>query len=348
MLFQPLYSNDIVYLIRTQKEDLSNNLFKRADFSQTEVIWNHAWEPNMWTTVKKCLAKRSNYTLKTTVATKDNRKELDKELKDAKWIIDSSTDLSFSGSLDPKKEFDAELLKKTIIIIFESPVICPKHWDRSYHDKVAKVLTWNDSLVDNKKYFLVHWHFYSDDKLTEFIPFTKRNKLCCLIGEGYDNKLPKELYSQRRIEVDYFEKQHPDDFDFYGYRWSSRAKYKTFKGGFWGGKKAVLKNYKFCLAYENMRDVDGWITERIFNCFEAGCVPVYWGARNIKKYVPENCFIDREKFANINDLYNFMKNMPEAEYLQYLKNIQLFLNSDLSKEFSLEQFADRVTTAILA
>ena len=41
-----------------------------------------------------------------------------------------------------------------------------------------------------------------------------------------------------------------------------------------------------------MRNVNGYVTEKIFDAFKAGCVPVYWGAENITKYVPAECFID--------------------------------------------------------
>ena len=45
-----------------------------------------------------------------------------------------------------------------------------------------------------------------------------------------------------------------------------------------------------------MRDVLGYITEKIFDSFAAWCVPVYWGASNVTDYIPEGCFIDRRKF----------------------------------------------------
>lgn len=341
-----LIADNVVYLIRDDPRDLNNNLFKQADFTKTEVVWNPAWEPNMWTATKNLLAKKSNYVLKTTCANKNNRRQLNQELRVAKWVIDSTVNLTFSLSLDPIK--DKWILGKTIIIIYEPPVVVPANWNLNFHKRVAKILMWDNSLVDNKKYFLIHWNFYSGDKLnnTDIVSFAHK-KLCCLMGEPHSSNHVKELYSPRYIAADYFEKYHPEDFDFYGFKWGHREKYKTFRKGFRGNKKAVLKNYKFCLAYENMRDVDGWITERIFNCFEAGCIPIYWGARNIRKYIPENCFIDRERFSNLNDLYNFMKNMPEAEYNQYLINIQNFLNSN-PKDFSIEQFAECIATAILA
>lgn len=72
-------------------------------------------------------------------------------------------------------------------------------------------------------------------------------------------------------------------------------------------KAITLAKYKFCICYENMRDVKGYITEKIFDCFMAGCVPIYWGASNITDYIPADCFIDRRTFTSMEELYVFMK-----------------------------------------
>jgi hypothetical protein len=39
-------------------------------------------------------------------------------------------------------------------------------------------------------------------------------------------------------------------------------------------KKNTLEKYKFSICYENARDIPGYITEKIFDCFFAGCVPI--------------------------------------------------------------------------
>ena len=44
-------------------------------------------------------------------------------------------------------------------------------------------------------------------------------------------------------------------------------------------KKAFLKNYKFNVCPENSNAL-GYVTEKLFQAIEAGCVPVYWGSYN--------------------------------------------------------------------
>jgi hypothetical protein len=51
-----------------------------------------------------------------------------------------------------------------------------------------------------------------------------------------------------------------------------------------------------------MRDEPGWITEKIFDCMRADCVPVYWGASNVLDYVDPEAFVDRRRFASNSEL----------------------------------------------
>lgn len=72
-------------------------------------------------------------------------------------------------------------------------------------------------------------------------------------------------------------------------------------------KIAVLKNDQFCVCYENTKDVRGYVSEKIFDCFKAGVVPVYLGASNICEYVPKSSFVDRRDFASDQEVYDFLK-----------------------------------------
>ena len=95
-----------------------------------------------------------------------------------------------------------------------------------------------------------------------------------------------------------------------------------------------------------MKNVPGYVTEKIFDCFWAGCVPVYWGASNITNSIPKECFISRADFASDRALYEFMKNMDKTQYLCYLDNIQKFLASEQAQLYSKEFFINTVITLI--
>jgi GR25 family glycosyltransferase involved in LPS biosynthesis len=61
---------------------------------------------------------------------------------------------------------------------------------------------------------------------------------------------------------------------------------ELFAGGGGGGgeKKKVdfLRQYRFCLAYENAAS-PGYVTEKLFHAKAAGCVPIYWGAPDVEQ-----------------------------------------------------------------
>ncbi len=111
-------------------------------------------------------------------------------------------------------------------------------------------------------------------------------------------------------------------------------------------KNEILKSYKFAICYENARDIPGYITEKIFDCFFAGCVPIYWGAPNITDFIPANTFIDRRKFKSYEELYKYIKAMPKAEYMRYIDAIEKFIKSDAIHLFSAEYFADKIAAEI--
>lgn len=51
------------------------------------------------------------------------------------------------------------------------------------------------------------------------------------------------------------------------------------------GKLEVLRQYQFCLAFENSLQAD-YVSEKWYDCLVAGCVPIYLGAPNIEDYAP--------------------------------------------------------------
>lgn len=66
-----------------------------------------------------------------------------------------------------------------------------------------------------------------------------------------------------------------------------------------GGQKRirVIQHYLFYLAFENQCTND-YVTDKLWEAFEAGAVPVYYGAPNIKDFVPEDSIIDVNDYAD--------------------------------------------------
>jgi hypothetical protein len=97
---------------------------------------------------------------------------------------------------------------------------------------------------------------------------------------------PRTIQVLERKVSEWWKKLHPDPL-----LTAARTVYR----GRAGSKPAVLGAHKFAICFENSI-LQGWITEKIFDCFFAGAVPVYWGAPDIEQYIPKHCFVDMREF----------------------------------------------------
>lgn len=265
----------------------------------------------------------------------------------------------------PKELPNENDINKSYLLLFESELIKPQNWDLEKHKCFNKIFTWDDRLIDNKKYFKINFSHLFPENINKDL--SKKEKLCTLIAGNKKVNHPLELYSKRVEAIRWFEANHLDDFTFYGMGWDKYTpsnKYfryafrksklsKLFKPNFPSykgkvdSKKNILEKYKFAICYENARDIDGYITEKIFDCFFAGCVPIYWGANNITEHIPKECFIDKREFDSYEKLYEFITNISDEEYLKYSDAIENYLNSSQADEFRAEYFANTIVETIL-
>jgi hypothetical protein len=74
----------------------------------------------------------------------------------------------------------------------------------------------------------------------------------------------------------------------------------------------------------------------------AGSVPVYWGAPDIKNFVPAGCFINAPDFKDLPELDGYLQNLSEKDYEAYLSRIKDFLRSDAYFKFSEQNFTREI------
>lgn len=206
-----------------------------------------------------------------------------------------------------------------------------------YYAPYSVVYTVDDDLVDGKKFFKFFYPVLKpmlDQK--EQIPFDERKFLVMIASNIIDEK--------KKI-LDFFATKPKGELDFYGRVVGPLTTHPTYRGEALN-KNDLLKQYRFCICWENTHTVKGYITEKIFDCFAAGCVPIYWGPSNVETYIPKNCFIDYRNFRTDEELYLFLKTMPRNLYEQYVENIRSFLQSDKAKLFSFENFAKSMSEAV--
>ncbi len=228
-----------------------------------------------------------------------------------------------------------------ILVMWEPPVIKGYNFDKQYHNLYSKVLTWHDDLVDNKKYFKCNYTVWQPLK-EDPVPFAQK-KLCTLIATNKDSTHPATLFNERLALVRSFTAQTPTSFDLFGGGWDQNV-FATYRGRV-GDKFEALQKYKFCLCFENTR-INGYISEKVFDAFIAGCVPIYKGPANAGEWIPANCFINPDDFPNHAALIKYLQEMPQEVYEMYRTHIRNFMLSDAAKQFSNEQYAQIMMHAI--
>ena len=254
-----------------------------------------------------------------------------------------------------------------VLIALESIAVLPQTFNNKYLQNFDLIFTWNTDIIDNLKIFPLNFTFNLDP--LEYINFKNKTRLLCNVSSNKLSNHKDELYSERVKAIEFFNSTYPDKFDLFGYGWDKAYKYpffyeffrflnqnKVFRGvskvltnirlfdnliytnysvykGPVASKVQVLKNYKFSICFENIKNVDGFITEKIFDCFICGVIPIYLGPNNIDKIIPKNTFIDMRYFSSFSQLFDYLSEMKEGEYNVYINNIKLYLESEKIKYF---------------
>ena len=209
------------------------------------------------------------------------------------------------------------------------------------------LITYNDNVINNDTivkgcigdFFSKEQKYNNDFKKRKLLTMITNNRTNLNLFERH----PNELYSERKNAVAYFQEKCPNDFDLYGDNWPDDLKKCWVKKLTREEKAKYLSNYKFIISYDSICKQNGYISEKIFDCFNAKVVPVYWGADNVTDYIPQDCFIDRRKFSSYDELYDFLNKMTEKEYEKYIKAIEKYLKSNQYLElFSSEASARRI------
>jgi alpha(1,3/1,4) fucosyltransferase len=242
-----------------------------------------------------------------------------------------------------KECLDHELNDRLALLLIEPPVVHPRNWQTERHEPFSVIFTWNDELVDGERYLKLHEPVPSEIPQPPDVTFGEKRLLVAISGNKRSRN-PGELYSARRAAIRYFSRVIPEDFHLYGFGWRWWERPESYRGSV-ANKWEILPHYRFGLCYENVR-MDGCVSERIFDCMRSGCIPVYWGAPNIRKYVNSECFVDRDDFASDEELLRYLRGMTEDQFERRLDAIRTFLRSDQFARFLPDAYADTLIAGL--
>ncbi|HXH73866.1 MAG TPA: glycosyltransferase family 10 [Bacteriovoracaceae bacterium] len=185
------------------------------------------------------------------------------------------------------------------------PGVVNKYWEKS--DRKLRVVIINGHHRPKR---MLKKELYSDRirwgvKLNEYIPVD-------LFGRGWN-----KLLSKASLWTPYI-------FNY------SRIK-KIYRGPC-ASKLEVMSQYEFALCFENLK-MNGYITEKIFDCFYSGVIPVYLGGEDITKWIPSKCFIDLRNFKSAEVLAKHLKALGKIEKQHYRENAKKFLESSEGQKY---------------
>ncbi len=167
--------------------------------------------------------------------------------------------------------------------------------------------------------------------------------------------LQSELYLERLSAIRHF--GGTEGFDLYGRGWdqptagADRDTQVAIDQSYRGeipplGKLDTIGDYRFSLCFENTA-FPGYITEKIFDCFVAGNIPVYLGAPDIEDYVPREAYIDCRDFDDYAALEAYLRGMSVAEAERHRAAAREFLDSEQAARFTEAHFVDRLSGLLL-
>lgn len=271
------------------------------------------------------------------------------------------------------------------LIATENPIINPLNANRDYLQRFTHVFTWNPaftSLPNASLLFIpnqIHRFTQQHTELprtaltpfTPFTPFAKRSIFACLINanKAFSKPLPNDLYQERVAVIRWYEQHAPTHFALYGLGWHKPTHQFTWHGKLlrrgqrlatqlWGyrpypsyhgdviDKAMVYSKAKFAYCYENVGGLSNYVSEKIFDAFLSGCVPIYWGADNVDALIPAACFIDRRHFASTQAVHQYLLNLSEQEYAQYQQHIMAFLRSAAANHFDISHYTEVIVGEI--
>lgn len=251
-------------------------------------------------------------------------------------------------------------------LIMEPPVVAPSLYAQlpQFAAKFERVYVHNVygmgySLkgVDVRKLRKLYWPIPYRDALEPYWSSEGRaNRIVAISGNHNPRFRAMEQYSKRIQAMS--ELARFGAVDLYGFNWDKWFSREAMFWTYWrhrsmllsiykgrcSSKFEVLSRYNFSLCFENMA-MDGYITEKLFDCLYAGTIPLYLGAPDIETYVPTDVFIDCRQFSTWTEMWERVRSFSREEVQRFREAGRDFLRGPAVAKFyhSIEDIVFRAT-----
>jgi hypothetical protein len=256
--------------------------------------------------------------------------------------------------------------------LYEDPVVRPINEDRATLAHYRKVFTSNETLIDGAHVLRLD---YPNDLTIRPVPgFAARDLFCVMIASNKAllHPHPRNLHHRRIEAIRHFERHAPERFALFGHGWDippvtpgvvgrfakrlnewkrrwrpGPPPFPSYRGSI-ASKADVLDRARFSICYENSRGSPGYLSEKIFDCFTSGCVPVYIGTTHAAPPIPADCYVDGDAFASPQEMLAFLERIDAARFAQYQAAMRRFLASPEAARFTNAHWCETLVRTILA
>jgi len=164
-------------------------------------------------------------------------------------------------------------------------------------------------------------------------------------------------YARRRNLARIAARHIGDGFDLYGRGWSGEPviwwnrlapnRPNPRGAGLWQGDNiALMRRYRFAIAYENWVGNPGYVSEKLFLPMLAGAVPVYLGACDIEDHVPRGAYVDRRDFGSEREMLSFLSSCSRTDWNEFRDAANTFLRSPRSRDFHSDSLLSALCEAL--
>lgn len=244
------------------------------------------------------------------------------------------------------------LIKKDCTLIrMEPSVVLPANFSKTRNRQFGKILTLGGQF--SKHSGSLGWPLvWPNRKKIYEIGSSNRSEKVVLINGNKISLIKGELYSLRRKSI-----KSITNLDLFGTSWDS-SKYSRLKilirnfifalisfrlprfsgvklwfqsypesKGEVDNKLTTLSSYKYALVIENSAE---YMSEKLFDAFFAGCIPIYVGP-NVENYgIPKNIVVQAE--PNLKSIEQALETAKEMNFENFQQDLRKFLSDEKTIE----------------